>query len=100
MAGKVSNSGYRLRAAVFCEDGVAGDYTFELARVGAIDYRDERIIHVAESGVEWEIGVETGQRVRGGRTEPSVSSPLPSRKKRCSWSGPTTVSLSFETVEA
>lgn len=61
-----SASGYSLRASIFCEDGVAGDNTLELMRVGAVDYGDERVnIHVAERGIEGEIGVETGQRLRG-----------------------------------
>ena len=38
-----------------------------LARVGAIDHGNERVIvDVAEGGIEWEIGVKAGQRLRRG----------------------------------
>ena len=69
------------RAAVFLEDGVAGDDAFQTVRVGAIDHRDERVIvHVAKRGIEREIGIETGQRLRREERRPRVSSPLPSGK--------------------
>ena len=36
-----------------------------MTRVGAVDYGDERVnVHVAEGGIEREIGVEAGQRLR------------------------------------
>ena len=58
--------GCRLRASVVLEDGVAGDDSFELTGVGTIDNGDQRVIvHVAEGGIEGEIRVEAGQRLRG-----------------------------------
>ena len=61
-----SDSHDRVRTSIFFKDGVAGDDTFEPAGVGAIDYGDERVnIHVTESGIKWEVGVEAGQRLRG-----------------------------------
>lgn len=50
--------------AVLSEDGLAGDYAFELTGVGAIDYGDEGVVvHEAEGGIEREIGIKAGERL-------------------------------------
>src|SRR5208282_5259109 len=56
----------RWRTSISHEDGVAGDYALQLAGVGAIDYGDERVvIDVAESGIERQVRVKTGEGLRG-----------------------------------
>src|SRR5580704_2094952 len=89
-----SHPGYGLRASILCEHGVARDDAFELTRVGAVDNRYERVnIYVAEGGVEREIGVETGQRLRGqngGESEFSLAFLKKALEKVAAYCVPTT----------
>jgi hypothetical protein len=54
-------------ALVFFEHGFAGDHTFQTFRIGAIDYRNKRIVvYVAKRGIERKIRstpiLQTGSR--------------------------------------